>query len=129
MKTYKCVEPILHDKPYAVGSEIELLDKDAAPLLALGAISEKDGAASDKAPAPEGEARVAAIKEAIAKIDAGDDAAWSKDGKPKTEAIVAITGWSVNAAERNEIWETVKPAAVVAEINGMSAAATTETTA
>ena len=70
---------------------------------------------------------IAAIKDAIAKIAAGDEAAWAKDGKPKTEAIAAITGWPVNATERNEIWEAVKPAQVAAAVNDMSANAGTAT--
>lgn len=132
MKTYKCVEPILHDKPYTIESEIELSDKDAAPLLALGAISGIDQA--EKTPAPEGEARTEAIKVAIAGLDKADAALWLKDGKPQSGAISNIVGFVVSAAERDAVWETVKPAVSEpkvndAEVNGMSAAATTETAA
>lgn len=109
MKIFKVIEPVLHDGNfYAVDSEIELSDKEAKPLLDIGAIA---GGAALKVTAPEGDEKSSAIKEAIAKLDAGVEANWLKDGKPKTEAIAAITGWPVSAAERDAAWEQVKPAA------------------
>lgn len=54
------------------------------------------------AAAPEDPAeRYAAIKTAIANLDKADATAWTKGGSPKTEAIEAITGWPVTAAERD----------------------------
>lgn len=133
MKTYKCVEPIRYEnKDYSPESSIELSDTDAKQLLEIGAIAE--GEKVEKTPAPEGEARAEAIKAAIIGLDKADAALWLKDGKPQSGAISNIVGFVVSAAERDAVWETVKPAVSEpkvndAEVNGMSAAATTETTA
>ncbi|WP_416242752.1 hypothetical protein ACLSSQ_11625 [Azospira sp. APE16] len=45
--------------------------------------------------------RLEAIRAAIAQLDKEDDTLWTGAGKPKTEAIAAITGWPVTAAERD----------------------------
>lgn len=42
-----------------------------------------------------------AILAAIGQLDKEDGALWTAGGKPKTEAIAAITGWPVTAAERD----------------------------
>lgn len=55
MPVFKTIEPVLHDgQHYLPESEIELSDKDAKPLLKLGAIekaSVKKPAAAAKEPA------------------------------------------------------------------------------
>lgn len=63
------------------------------------------GVASDTpAAAPKDEAeRLAAIREAIGKLDPGNPALWTVGNKPKTEAIAAITGWPVAAADRDAV--------------------------
>lgn len=40
------------------------------------------------------------IKAAIRALDKDDPALWTVTGQPKTEAIAAVTGWPVTAAER-----------------------------
>lgn len=45
--------------------------------------------------------RLDAIRVAIGELDKEDAALWTAGGKPKTEAIAAITGWPVTAAERD----------------------------
>ena len=45
--------------------------------------------------------RLDAIRVAIGELDKEDGALWTAGGKPKTEAIAAITGWPVTAAERD----------------------------
>lgn len=127
-KKYSVLSRVNHDNiDYEIGSSIELEADLAEPLLKVNAIGNSE--VEVKAPAPEGEARVEAIKAAIAGLDTADTALWLKDGKPQSGAISNVTGFVVSAAERDSVWETVKPAAVVAEVNGMSASATTETTA
>ncbi len=52
--------------------------------------------------APEDPAvRLEAIRAAIGQLNKEDAALWTAGGKPKTEAIAAITGWPVTAAERD----------------------------
>lgn len=45
--------------------------------------------------------RLEAIKIAISELDTSDPALFTAANKPKTEAIAAITGWPVIAAERD----------------------------
>ena len=52
--------------------------------------------------APEDPAvRLEAIRAAVGQLDKENAALWTAGGKPKTEAIAAITGWPVTAAERD----------------------------
>ncbi|BCB28429.1 hypothetical protein SKTS_33150 [Sulfurimicrobium lacus] len=72
------------------------------------------GSASDApAAAPEDQTeRYAAIKTAIAALDKADATAWTKGGSPNTKALEALTGWPVNAIDRDAVW---------AEINAQAA--------
>ena len=45
--------------------------------------------------------RLEAIRAAIGQLNKEDAALWTAGGKAKTEAIAAITGWPVTAAERD----------------------------
>lgn len=54
--------------------------------------------------------RIAAIADAIGKIDDKDTSLWMKSGAPKTESIAAITGWPVTGKDRDAAW---------AEFNGV----------
>lgn len=45
--------------------------------------------------------RLEAIRTAISKMDKQDASLWTNDGKPKTDAVSAIVGWPVTAAERD----------------------------
>lgn len=47
--------------------------------------------------------RLEAIRAAIGQLDKEDGALWTAGGKPKTDAIAAITGWPVTAAERDAV--------------------------
>ena len=52
--------------------------------------------------APEDPAvRLESIRAAVGQLDKENAALWTAGGKPKTEAIAAITGWPVTAAERD----------------------------
>lgn len=102
-KTYKVISPVDHDKHrHEIGGTIDLEDKDAAGLLAVGAI-EPAGSSATAAPADEA-ARIAAIAEAIGGLDTADASLWMKSGAPKTDAITAITGWPVAGKERDAAW-------------------------
>ena len=60
-------------------------------------------ASNNGAPAVPGDpaVRLEAIRAAIGQLNKEDAALWTAGGKPKTEAIAAITGWPVTAAERD----------------------------
>lgn len=45
--------------------------------------------------------RLESIRAAVGQLDKENAALWTAGGKPKTEAIAAITGWPVTAAERD----------------------------
>lgn len=45
--------------------------------------------------------RLDAIRAAVGQLDKEDGTLWTASGKAKTEAIAAITGWPVTAAERD----------------------------
>ncbi len=49
--------------------------------------------------------RLAAIRAAIAQLDTSDPALFTSANKPKTDALAALTGWPVSAAERDEALE------------------------
>lgn len=54
--------------------------------------------------------RLAAIKEAIAKLDKDNAALWTGTGMPKVPAIAAVTGWEVAQAERDAAWAEISKA-------------------
>lgn len=109
-KTYTVKSTLNHDqKDYPAGSTIELDDADAAPLLAGGAVEPGKAAANESA--PEGEVvRIAAIKDAIGKLNIDSAELWLKDGRPDVKAVEAITGWPVKAAERDAAWGELQSA-------------------
>lgn len=101
-KIYQVESPVRHDgQDYLVGATIDLEDKEATGLLDVKAISLSSGSSkANTAPADEAE-RIAAIVAAIEQLDVNDKSLWAKNGTPKTEAIAAITGWPVSAADRD----------------------------
>lgn len=52
------------------------------------------------------------LMEAIESLDKDDKSLWTRDGKPKTEAIEALEGvnYSVTATLRDDIWNDMKAA-------------------
>lgn len=99
---------------------VEMTDKEAKPLLAIGAITPNnvesvaaikdgngtagatDGAGTREAPTEPAE-RNAAIKEAIGKLEPENGAHWLKDGKtPEVKALEELLGWGIKAEERNQ---------------------------
>lgn len=74
----------------------------AEPAEAPAEAPEPAPAEESVAPKPAGSIAVlAAVKAAISQLDKSDAALFTASGKPKTEAIAAITGWPVSAAERD----------------------------
>ena len=73
-------------------------DSTAAPGSGTPAAAPNNGAPE----VPEDPAvRLEAIRAAIGQLNKEDAALWTAGGKAKTEAIAAITGWPVTAAERD----------------------------
>lgn len=113
MPNYKVIRNLNHDgKDYLPDSTVELSAEAAKILLELPSppIEASGNPVNDPPKAPEGEERVAAIKAAIVglNVDLADN--WLKGGQPRTEAIQAVTGWPVSAAERDTIWEELNKA-------------------
>jgi len=54
--------------------------------------------------------RLAAIKDAIGKLDKDNAALWTTTGMPKVPAIADVTGWDVTSAERDAAWAEVSKA-------------------
>lgn len=110
-KTYQVQSPIRYDgKEFAVGDQIDLDDKDATGLLEVKAI-EPSTAFSNTPVAPADEAeRIAAIVDAIGKLDKADASSWTNAGTPKTDGLTAITGWPVAAKDRDVAWAQVNAA-------------------
>lgn len=68
-----------------------------------------DASAAPVAPTDAGE-RLAAIKDAIGKLDKADTALWTSTGMPKVPAIAAVTGWDITQQERDAAWAEIKGA-------------------
>ena len=52
--------------------------------------------------------RLEAIKGAIAQLDRENPEHFTKGGKPQVEAIEAVLGWNITAAERDAAWESMQ---------------------
>ena len=106
-KSYPVLSPIrFNGKDYPVGSAIDLDEAEVADLLGAAAIEDSPTEiAALKAPSDDAE-RLAAVVAAIGRLDTANPGQWLKDGKPKTDALSAIAGWPVNAADRDAAWAT-----------------------
>jgi hypothetical protein len=108
-KQYTVLNAVDHDnRRYEAGNTIDLEDTESQVLLALKAI---EGPSGDVAPIEptDPKERLAAITGAIGQIDPNNQDLWLKDGKPSSEAIVAVLGWTISAAERNVAWAALQP--------------------
>lgn len=102
MKQYKTLSPFRDENgSHKPDDIVNLTDKDAEELIEIGAI--------EAIAAPVN--RQAEIVAAIGKLDKENPELWLKDGKPDSNAIAAITGWPVAAAERDSAWATITAAA------------------
>lgn len=108
-KSYQVASPIKHNgNDYEIDSSIELEDKEAVELRAVGAIKEASVKTINTLTAPADEAeRIAAIVAAIGLLDKADTALWTNAGTPKTDGLTAITGWHVAGKERDAAWAQI----------------------
>jgi hypothetical protein len=54
--------------------------------------------------------RLAAIMEAIGKLDINNATLWTGSGMPKVPAIAEVTGWDVSGQERDAAWAQIQSA-------------------
>lgn len=109
MKTYEVINPVKYkDEIHKPGVSLELNDKVADPLLAIGAIREAGGAKAAAETGPKGEARVAAIIASVRALDPDNPKHFTKAGEPKVDAIEDAAGFQVSADERDAAWAAVK---------------------
>ncbi len=109
--SYIVKSPIKHGgERHAVDSIVDLDDKVAKSLIESGDIEKVVTHTAPSAPTDDA-VRLAAIKEAIGKLNVDNGDLWLKDGRPDVKALEGITGWKVSAGERDTAWEAVKPKA------------------
>lgn len=133
-KIYRAIEPLLFNStPIAIGESVELSDAAAKQLLELGHIE-----LSDQAPELTDAEKAEAIKKAMGDLGVDDAINWTKGGFPQTGVLSAAVGFEVKAGLRDALWAEfkaeqaarfVKTEPAAAEVNGLSANATTETAA
>lgn len=99
--SYRTLRAVEHDNTrYAEGELIALDDVFSAALLAVNAI-ELESVVADNS---------SQIQAAMRQLDTADATLWLKDGRPKTEAVSAVAGFAVSAAERDAAWAVVSAA-------------------
>ncbi len=109
MPKYTVKSPLNHDcKEHAVGAPVELDEKTAAPLLAVGAVEPEATPSVPSGPTDTTE-RLEAIKSAIAGFDKNDASLWTKGGHPNLDALEKSLDWRPTAAERDRAWQELKP--------------------
>lgn len=80
---------------------------DAAEAVADGTAAMDGEQPADAVSDNATDLRIAAIKAAIAALDANNPEHWLKDGRPSTSALESVGGLIVTAAERDSIWASV----------------------
>ncbi|WAR43604.1 hypothetical protein [Methylomonas rapida] len=81
---------------------------DAADAVADGTAATEGEQQANVEEKTEADPRMDAIKAAIAQLDANNAEHWLSDGKPGIDAITALTGFKVLAAERDQAWNQIK---------------------
>jgi hypothetical protein len=104
MKIKAVITIIAGGKDYAPGALVEISDDEALRLIGRGfAVAGQEKAApastSSKTAAP----TIEDIVEAIAGLDPTKD--YGKNGKPNVEAIEALLGVDITAAQRDQAWD------------------------
>lgn len=105
MASYKVLNPIKTEHGIVREGYVEIADGEVAELRRLGVIGEQEPVATQAV-----SANSDLIQAAIRQLDAADTTLWLKDGRPKTEAVSAVAGFAVSAAERDAAWAAVSAA-------------------
>ncbi len=109
MPKYTVKSPLRHDgKDCAVDSPVEMDEKTAAPLIAVGAIEPESEKAPPAGPTDPAE-RLSAIKDAISRLDKDNKKLWTKSGLPDLAALEYVLEWRPAAPERDQAWQELNP--------------------
>lgn len=102
-------EPIEVDEATAerLKQEQMLEVTDIDPNVAALPGDQASGAEDVKTPPEDLAERITAIGVAAVQLDAANASLWTAGGSPKTEALGAITGWPVSAADRDAAWALI----------------------
>lgn len=101
MKVKANITIIAGNKEYAPGALVDVADDEAARLVARGFAS---AVGQEKAvPAKDATPSIEDIVEAISGLDPTKD--YGKNGKPNVEAIEALLGVDITAAQRDQAWD------------------------
>ena len=98
---------IRHDGDrYGAGDVIDLDERTAKSLIAAGVLQGPPSDEERGAGEGEGLDRDDAIRKAINGLEDGNQAHWTRSGKPDVNALRSATGIEdISAAERDEAWE------------------------
>lgn len=105
MKKYRVLSPIKTGIGIVIEGYVEIPDGEVEALTRLGIIGEEEPVQTKS----EG-SRLVALVDAIGKFDKSDPSLWTGSGLPKTEALAAVTGGPVTAAERDAAWAEINKA-------------------
>ncbi len=86
---------------------LEVSETELADLIDPDAAAAEAQAAAEVVVPTDSVVRADAIKVAIAQLDVGNASLWTGNNVPKVEAIIAITGWPVSAAERDAAFNEI----------------------
>ena len=108
---------VTYDKPGGdpkpPGASLSLGKDEADRMIGRGHAIEATGAgapAAEPAKKPKGDKLTAALVEAIGGLNKDDEDLWTGSGKPNVNALEAVLGYAVSAAERDGAWDTIKAA-------------------
>lgn len=88
----------------ALAKHRQLVSSDASPVRRD--VTREAIRAATVTPAPEEvPVRVARIRQAIRRLDSDNPQHFTGDGRPQVEAIEAVLGWDISAAERDHAFE------------------------
>jgi hypothetical protein len=107
MPLFTVLTPLNHNgHHYAPGAVVAVAEQQAAALLRVAALDHPPlygtgikFCAESLEPAVE-----TTLATAIPRLNPTDPSQWTRDGRPRTEALAAIIGRRVSANERNRIW-------------------------
>lgn len=85
---------VVAGKQVSKGTQMEVSNKDGRTLLAAGR-AKRLGSGEE----------TMSIHDAIQSLNPANPEHFTKDGKPKTDALEDLLGREVSAAERDEAWE------------------------
>ena len=109
-KIYQVIDPIkVGGKKNMPGETVELEVVEAELLRADGVIGDEVKSNVPQEPVDAAE-RIAAVVDAISRLDAEIDANWTKDGRPQIPALNLITGWLVTGKDRDAAWAQINAA-------------------